>query len=230
MAISNSLKWGAQVYQPIESNESFYVTPVVGKSTFISTTTIGINEDVLQLSQSIGELYQKTVQDLQDFDLSKRANLFLRLCAFDERIGAYNERIDNTLWITVFNVILLILTLGMFSLRDSYKAKEIFPDPELFFDKPDDDPQSEVLSHVKQGFLSTISFETLSRFSPEQQCKIAERLGCKETFLQVRDVLQKVKERSSEMLSLSIQILDAQYQSVEEFSLYLMSLTVEGQM
>lgn len=128
-------------------------------------------EIIQQAKKAIDTLPQK------NYSTDEKLKLFHQIQIVNENILYCNEIIDkenNTFWITVVHIILLVLTLGIFSYKASMKLEEISLSLETFFGENATDL---LLNYLTVGYL--IRSEN---YLDKLHEKLANSIGCKENI------------------------------------------------
>lgn len=153
-------------------------------------------ETVASLAETLLKEPLSKVAPEDKTSLSERANLFLHLQGLNHEVGSYNKKIENTLWITVLHVILLILSLGFFSLEKTMKI-ELLPTTSKgipFF------PVEKLLGIANreeaQSLLrSRVTIQDLYTFPQEERWQIAGDLDCQSSYEAQREALDNIHSK-----------------------------------
>lgn len=173
--------------------------------------------NLYQLVEAIPQLIEG-VKTNREISSNQRLNLMGRIDNLNHQINHYKKGIDTSFWIGVLHVILLILTLGCFSYRESLKIEEIkLALPELF---PETTSWTKVLLEASWSacpLFSKRSEELLSLWEKEDSPSLKEVITKKPHFLeqtpseQIETLIELYEEAEDSSFRRSLRTVFAYY-------------------
>lgn len=144
----------------------FYLNKVQAGNTSVLKTSPSFKDNPADLVRLAKKCLEHPFPFYSNITLEQKKNFFVRLCELDR---AYIKSIDNSVWITVVHVLLLILTLGIFSFQNSLKSDTLSPNLENFLGSDNKETSQRTIA-------LQIPVQVFAQFSPELRTKIAQEL------------------------------------------------------
>lgn len=116
----SAITWNPKVFQLFASSEETHLACNGNVICREKTPTADLNRVV--------SLVKTLLKEPLTLSLPEKSRLFLCLGTLQAQVREYNHKVEKSLLITIFHILLLILTLGIFSLQNAMKIQDLLPE------------------------------------------------------------------------------------------------------